>query len=93
MSPKPLAKARLEVIEGARGGEGRARRSELMIRMTLWNYTSLKDSASTFKPDQFRIGRDESVPSFSLARCIRACRGASGRGMPRGGSAPSRHGA
>src|SRR6266540_720277 len=31
---------------GGRGGEGRARRSELIVRMTLWNYTSLTDSAS-----------------------------------------------
>ena len=42
-----LAKARLEVIDGevGRGGEGRARGSELMIRMTLWSSTSLTDLA------------------------------------------------
>ena len=31
---------------GGRGGEGRARGGELMIRMTLWNYTTLTDSAT-----------------------------------------------
>jgi hypothetical protein len=41
MSAESLAKARLDLIEGGRGGEGRARRSELMVRMTLWNYTNL----------------------------------------------------
>src|SRR6266545_6094583 len=37
--------ARGDRRRGGRGGEGRARRSELMVRMTLWNYTSLTDSA------------------------------------------------
>jgi transposase-like protein len=34
-----------ERTRGSRGGEGRARGSELMVRMTLWSYTTLTDSA------------------------------------------------
>jgi hypothetical protein len=47
VSADSLAKARLEVIEGegSQGGEWRARRSELSVRMTLWSYTTLTDLA------------------------------------------------
>jgi hypothetical protein len=45
LSAESLAKARLDVIEGEMVEEvrGRARRSELKIRITLWSYTTLTD--------------------------------------------------
>jgi hypothetical protein len=48
MSVDSRAKARLEVIAGEAVEEvkGRARRSELMIRMTLWSYTILTDATN-----------------------------------------------
>ena len=67
MSPESLAKARLEVIEDEadRGGEERARRSELMIRMTLWNYTSLTDSAG---PQYLLVTHAISPPTCAFVR-------------------------
>jgi hypothetical protein len=49
VSPESLAKARLEVIDGDALEEvrGEARCSELMLRMTLWSYTTLT-AAGTF---------------------------------------------